>query len=353
MLAEVFKYSGAHAKVKAMTGKLLKEKDYDALLSKSSIGDVAAYLKSNTKYKDALAGVSETDVHRGQLEQLLLEVKENEFAKLFKYEKGNNKRFLAVFILRYEIELLKEMFRMVESGILFTFDRRINEYYRKHMTIDADKLAASKTKTQFIENLKGTPYNKLLSPFISNTEHFNIFGIEMTLDVYYFVTAWKSAIKLLGKKDRRIVSRSLGSEMDILNLLWIFRSKKFYNIPSELIYSYIIPIKYRLRQEQIAELVTAGNIDEVYKLLDETVYSEIFKEKEGFTEQYFYDYMMKLQRKAARYYPFSIMTMLLYIHQKDNEVGNIIKITEGIRYKLDMNKIKHFLIGIGGDKSGS
>lgn len=344
MLREVFKYSGSFAKVKAMRGRLLNNDDYEALLAKSSVGGVAQYLRSSKGYRDILPDGAEGEIHRGQLEQLLQNEKEREFAKLFKFEKGRNKNFLHIFILRYEIELLKEMLRLQKGMTLFTLEGGPNGYYKKHMTINVEKLAASESRQQFIENLKGSEYYKILSRFLTDKERLNIFNIEMTLDVYYFSKAWRLLETLLEKSDKPLVEESLGQETDILNVLWIYRCKKYFDPPGELLYSFIIPKGYKLKGNQLAALIEAKSVDELMALISKTPYAKIFEKNDIFTEQHYYKYIMSVLRKAARRKPFSIMSTLLYIHEKDAEVSNIVKIVEGIRYKLDLDEIRRYLI---------
>ena len=60
------------AKAKSMYGKRLTDADYKDMLRRSSVSDIAAYLKENTSYQTALAQVDTHNIHRGQLENLLL-----------------------------------------------------------------------------------------------------------------------------------------------------------------------------------------------------------------------------------------------------------------------------------------
>ena len=60
-------YSAVAAKLKAMYARFLDQKDYEELLSKRSVGDVCAYLKSMSGYSDVLSDVDEREIHRGVL----------------------------------------------------------------------------------------------------------------------------------------------------------------------------------------------------------------------------------------------------------------------------------------------
>jgi V/A-type H+-transporting ATPase subunit C len=66
MLRELNRYSGCYAKVRVMRRSLLKEKDYEELVSKHAVTELAAYLKQNTGYAKALEQISPADIHRAK-----------------------------------------------------------------------------------------------------------------------------------------------------------------------------------------------------------------------------------------------------------------------------------------------
>lgn len=47
-LRGMYQYSGINAKIKAMMGKRLTFKDYEELINKRSVGEIASYLKFQT-----------------------------------------------------------------------------------------------------------------------------------------------------------------------------------------------------------------------------------------------------------------------------------------------------------------
>lgn len=56
------------AKARTMYGRRLTQNDYNELLKCRNVSEVAGYLKNNTIYSHALAGIVESEIHRGQLE---------------------------------------------------------------------------------------------------------------------------------------------------------------------------------------------------------------------------------------------------------------------------------------------
>ena len=353
LLKKLNKYSGTHAKVKVMYRNLLKEQDYQDLLAKNTVVDVAAYLKNNTNYKTVLSSLTESNIHRGQLEKLLHTSMEQEFVRLISFLPANEKRFMRIYILCNEIELLKIMLRELESGTLHEFNPEINPYYLKHFKIEPQKLIESKNRHQFIENLKGTPYYLILSQFLTDDEYLDIFKIEMALDVYYFKQAWHAAKKLLEKHEGKLVSSTLGNETDMLNIMWILRSKRYFNVPNEIIYSFLLPMHYRIKKEKLIEIVESPTYEAAIQAISTTKYGDVFKDDNQYIEQHYLSEVTSMMHKQKVYNPFSIMSVLVYIHIKQIELQNIIKIIEGIRYNVDKSEIEKYLIRVEGERVGS
>jgi len=345
MLSSIFNNSGVTAKIKVMLGQMLVPEDYEELVRKKTVQEVAAYLKYNTSYKSILEEINENSIHRGQLERVLKKTLIQSYIKLFKFLKGDIKSFLKSIFLRYEIEELKMLTRVLDTGRSPQIAQDSLVFLEKYNTIDIHALAASKNIQQFIENLEGSVYYKLLSPFITNTEHLNLFSIEMVLDMYYFNLLWKQKDKIMSGQDQSIITTSLGSETDILNILWIHRCKKYYNIQNELIYSYIIPHNYKLKKSQIIEMVEAETPEEVESIIKNTPYSKFFSsDKDLLLEHDFDYYIYKLYRSLLRRNNFSIASLMAFIHLKEIEIKNIISVIEGIRYNIEPEQIKKYIL---------
>ena len=65
------KYGAVSAKVSAMRGKMLRDKDYDALLSKGTVPEIAEYLFTSESCGSHLSSLRSGEVHRAQLEYQL------------------------------------------------------------------------------------------------------------------------------------------------------------------------------------------------------------------------------------------------------------------------------------------
>ena len=55
-----------------MYGKRLTEENYNDMLHKNNVAEIAAYLRDETAYRSALEQIDIHSIHRGQLEDLLM-----------------------------------------------------------------------------------------------------------------------------------------------------------------------------------------------------------------------------------------------------------------------------------------
>ncbi len=348
----VVEYSALAGKTRGMYGKLLSNEDYMELMGQKSVCDVASFLKNNTHYSEALSGWNECEIHRGHLENILRKSLMEDFRKLFSFTHGNVKEFLKIVYLRYEVESFKHLFRVLEREGTTDLAEDSLLFLNKYDTLNIGKLAKSGNSQIFISNLKGTEYYQVLRPFLTGDEHHNLFHIEMSLDMYYVNLFLKKRKSLLTGVNAKVVDYSIGTEVEVLNLLWIYRGRMVYNLDRSVILGHLIPHRYKLSREFIYELVDVKSPDYFKKLVSQTKYADLFlSDSHSFFELNFSEYMYRVHRSFLRKYGFSIASALSYVNLKQYEISNIISIIEGIRYNLPMESIRKYVVGITGNSA--
>lgn len=350
MFKELNSYAGLFAKVQVMKRGLLKAEDYDNLISKSSVYEIASYLNNNTGYSSVLNKVNISDVHRGQLERLLRKSREESFVKLTNFISGNDKRFINLYVMQSETRLIKSALRRIAGKDIVKVNTDASLNHEGKYSFDAEKLMKAENIRAFKEAIADAPFYDLIEPFL--TENPDAFKIEMLLDEYFFKTQWKAIGKLIGKADKVTVERAFGSNIDMINIMWILRAKKYLNLSNELIIAHIIPVHYRLKKDKIFEMIYAPDGETAQKILQDTAYKHITFESEFPMENIQRETMVRILKSLARSHPFSILSVVCYIYMKDIEISNIIAVVESIRYNVNKDEIKKYLIGIGGDRSG-
>ena len=96
-----------------------------------------------------------------------------------------------------------------------------------------------------MDNLKGTEYYDPLKK-LQDAQKVTLYDYDLALELYFFTTLWKARKKMLKKEDLELYERDCGSQIDLLNMQWILRAKKYYNMKPADIYLLIIPIHYKL-----------------------------------------------------------------------------------------------------------
>lgn len=347
MLGEITQYGATMAKIRVMRSRMLTDADYRALMDKHTVGEAAAYLKNNTCYSDVLSDVNEQDIHRDRLEALLNAAFVRDAKKIYRFENGDNRKFYQYIFLKNEIECLKLMLRLLDTGELSEDSFEVSGFYKRHFTIDIDRLKKSASIREFISNLRGSRYEQVVAPLLRMEEHQNLFSVEMTLDLYYFSVVNKRMEKLKNKKDRALLEYTMGTEGDLLNILWIYRCKKYYDIPREIIYAFVIPNHYKVGVRMIRAMVEAPGEAQLLALIAQTPYADAFRKSDGqFYERSYYHYVYRLHKQQYKKHPFSIAAAIAFFHFKEIEIRNITSIIEGIRYGLAPGEIAEYVVGL-------
>ncbi len=337
-------YVASFAKVSALSKYLLDSNDYNALLHKNNVGEVAAYLKHNTVYGEVLSGVSEYSVHRGELEEYVRTAASGAIEKLSHFMQGSAHAFMKIYTIEFEISTIKLIMRSINSDSEFVSPLYTPDYFKRRMSIDPDALVRCKTIPDFIKRLSGTPYHRLLMNFAAN-DTVNMFEIEITLDIYYYKTIWSLIKRSLTGEDKACVMKIIGTHIDLLNMLWIFRCINYYNAAKEIIYAYLIPVRYKLKRSDIVRFIESDGTTGLALAFADSYYSDVFtKDPSVFHEQNVNQYLFHICEQLYIKKPFTIAKVISYLHIKQAEIENLIKIIEGVRYSLDMNEITRYLI---------
>lgn len=340
-MGNLLAYSGITTKVKAMESKLITENQFREMAALGSVFEAVEYLKRISSYQLVFSGTEQGDLHRGDIEQMLALSQYHDFAKLYRFSNLTQRRFLDLCFMHYEISILKKCLRNVMGHKEFSLDLSLfDEFFQRHSRLHLMQLSSSENLTEFIMNLEGTPYYHLISN-LSDSVPPTLFDIEMHLDLYYFKTVWKLKRKYLSKSEQMVLTTCYGSQLDLLNIQWIYRSNKYYHLPAADIYSLLIPISYRLRKGEITALVEAVGLDEFFQVLKTTYYGSIstfdLSEKpdlESLYEQLLYRVYLQTSRKQ----PYSIASLNSYLFFKEMEIQKIITIIECIRYGIPVDE---------------
>ena len=327
-------FCAINAKIKTIYSKLLHDEDFTKLTLMETSQDVLRYL-----HEKKFAGVEPYDsVYEAELkmQKYRLEVIQNlshylsdahkEFASALKleFENGDIKRILRVLQRKESIESLKYKMRVLDP-------RDFN-------------LSEDLTIADFIEQLRDTKYYKILQAYQHELSDVILFYMEMNLDKFYYQSL-VHASKNLSREGKRIFDELYGRKIDMLNIIWIYRGLKFYNlIPEELI-NFTILGGDAINFETLKHLCYTDTEEEFIEEVKKTPYAflvegeniDIYMNRRS--NRYIYYKAKKIFSENNHFGKFLAFNMLL-----DFMVDDVIIVIEGLRFKLGPAETKKFLV---------
>lgn len=332
-MGDLLSYSGLSTKIRAMQSRLLTTDQYREMAELKSVPQAVSYLKQKPAYQDTWASLQEEELHRGKIEQMLVNSIYEDFTKIYRFSNIKQRKFLNLYFGRYEISIMKECLNKIFDHRDVDLDLSLfKPFFDKHSRLDINRLTASVSIEEFVMNLKGTPYFHPLHS-LARLEEPTLFDYEMALDLYYFSTIWKTKDKILTKKDLEEITRAYGNKFDLLNIQWIYRSKRYYQMDSADIYALLIPVNYKLRKKEISAMVETENLGAFEAVLSQTYYGRRYEKLGPGTMEEMYAYIMKyVLARESKQDPYSVATIYCYLYFKEHEIDRLTTVLECIRY---------------------
>ncbi len=338
------RFAAINTKLKARKQDFLSEQAYKMLMEKASLSEVIRYLREHKGYRILLRDFDMDTLHRGQIEMILKKNVVTQVEKMILYFNQQYRQFFLTWLLSYEIEDLKVMIRAITRKE----DLRTVEvdfvHSRKYSTLQYEVLMKAKTMEQFLNGLKGTIYHAPLRSLSQEDISKREFHMEMQLEILYYNTLMSKS-KQLSKEDQRMVREIIGTQIDLLNIQWIYRASKYYKILPEEIVNYTIPRGRSLRYTMLKSLCYCKNEQVFMDLINTTGYGKIFPNTEDmYIERRIKRYIYKIALRFRSRQSMNITEALAYMYLLDTEMRDIISIIESVRYQIDPVSAGRYLI---------
>ena len=290
-MGSVLSYSGLSTKIRAMQSRLTTLEQFEEILQLSDVTQVAAYLKRMPEYSSKWDALDENTLHRGQIEKLLKKSIFQNFSRIYHFANPEQRKFLDLYSRRYEIRVLKEVMTNI-------FDHRdtdpvdvspYREFFRLHSNIDVDRITTCSTMEELISCLKGEKF-------------------------------------------------------DMLNLQFIQRSKRYYNMDPASIYALLIPMNYKLKKEEITALVEASTYEDSRRIFNKTWYGARYQQLSVANLEEFYNHIHRtILEKEAHRNPYSVAIIYSYLYNKEHEVNRLTIAIECVRYGVQHDEAMRYI----------
>lgn len=343
MAGGLLHYSGLVTKTRAMQGRLLSREVLGELAEYERVEDFIGFLKEAGGYASVYAGHEEVS-HRGQVETFIHNSLYADYMRLYQFADRSQREGLDLIFFRYEVNVLKRSFANAFQKGGSSDPVAFPVFFDRHSGYDTAAVMRAKTLPELRMALLGTRYERLFEELSAKAgENYGVWAAG--LDVYYYQRAWKQKDTLADRGMRQIFTRILGTEIDWMNIFWMYRAKKFFGMKPVDIYAESIPVFYKLKPVEYRRLLETESIEEFLALLGQCAY---FKEKEAVVklgdEITFRRIMERTYAGLCRSKPMSIAPVLCYLYEKENEIDALTTILEGIRYQVSPKDIRDLVL---------
>ena len=325
------------SKAKCMYGNALKKHDYEELIKKHELSEIIHYLKEETCYKDILKDVRESQIHRGQLEQLLLKDYYIRMKKLLRYQDMKCKKFFALFIVNQEIELILHHIALMIAIQEDTL-KDVPIFYDDIISFDLMKLASSKTMKEVITCLNKTSYYPILKKYEQNIDYV-LLEIEMMRYYHqYCIDVIEKELKGSIKNELMMIEKI---KSEFLDLSLIYRCRFHFDMDANKIKQYLMNQNAYFKASQIEYLLTCDQTS-FKTFLKESKYRLQFNsgELEHVCNKYLYEKALHLLNFSNN--PYCIYSAYELIAKK--ELDNLIHIIEGVHYELNDDELRSMIV---------
>ncbi|MCR5754460.1 MAG: V-type ATPase subunit [Acetatifactor sp.] len=337
----ILSYSGIVTKARAMEARLLSRTDYEKIAALEKVADFINFLKGREGYKELFAGKDEQSFRRNEIEELLNYSIYRDYAKLYRFANQNQRKAMQFIFWRIEADILKKGLHKIEAGKDLSELAVFETFFHEYSSVDVEAIKQASNVAEFAAALKGSAYEKLIKK-LEQENALNIRAMEEQLDIFCFLRIWNSIQKEFAGQEKRALLDVYGRQIDLLNILWIYRVKKYYNGDGLNRRPATIPVYYKLKKKELETLVECYTTEDFLHVLEKTYYSEI--KNEASVENFYRDNVAHAYRENKKKYPYSMSSIYNMLYYKEREIDRLTTALECIRYRLDAETAMRYIL---------
>ena len=328
----------AAAKARCMYGDRFSTSDYTQLSMCATVGEAASYLNSKKRYASVMSSEKAVSgMHREQIEYMLEKRKYGDYKKLALYLKGRGeyvKRFLCAkreasllirAVSRLGLDFKDESFHILMSD----FD--------KESKIRISELSDARCYDDILKASEFSEYYGILLKYVPKDGRY-VDVVHLEADIWNMILDSLSEMvsSLSSKEEQRQARDFFKTYIDARNIATAQRLKKYPDADSEYISSLLL-------------LHGTVSLKKLNSIIDDTDAAEALKDKKiAKILNSGADAELRLCAEKCRKYircsTYPAITVLCYMYLLELELGNIVRIVEGIRYSLNPDAIMSMII---------
>jgi len=344
-MRQLSKYSFANAKIRAMLSALLGPAVLSRLAESKDINEFLEVLKE-TPYKNIAVQINPNINDVRYFDRALASNDISIFKKVIESLPGKKeKELIRMLLQRYEIEELKVALRIWHKKDTVDVDDYIlNE--KVCYAIDFKRIISAVNFEDITLLLEKTPYKKAIIKGKNKfKEKDSVFYLEASLDIDFYERLQKT-IDSLSSTDRKVAKKILGIIIDIENIRWLLRLRKYHSVGIADILEWVVPGGDRINKDTIRRFYSTDGLAKVVESVSLGPYAKIkdlVEQNIHLIEGLLYGILFSEIKKALSGFPFTIGTILAYVLLKYKQTRNIISLYYAKEYKLQKEEFSPLL----------
>ena len=344
-MGQLAKYAFANAKIRAMRSHLL-DLDTFSLLIEAADRDACFDILKKTPYQAIVAGAQEHESNFASLEKGFIKYDLAIYRRIASTIVSKTEReFVDLLSQRYELEELKVVLRIWHHKLPVNWQDYVSASRIVH-DINYGQLVNAQHIEEFTLLLAKTPYqDPLLKARQVYKERNSSFYLEAALDVDYYQRLI-ACIRRFSMVDRRVASKILGIEVDIENINWLIRLRKYYSLGIGEMLEWFIPGGQWIKMDTVRKYYTTDGLAKVVESVSLGPYAkikELAQDNVMLIEKFLYEVLLHEVEAALSGFPFTIGIAMGYLVLKQRETKNILSLLHAKEYGWQKEEITPLL----------
>lgn len=327
----VTKYAHVYARIRARVSDVLDEGKLRELVDARPEDFVSSLMDTAYKQKLTEAGLVEVDAR--SIEVALKAELIVQYVMVLRSTKAPLRDIFEELLRRLEVKNLKAILRAKAT----TARARSAEELMIFPVEDVFKRGISRlneaTSVEDVINHLDSPYFEVLKKVLPEYEETKrLLILENALDEEICEAIWSKLGKLKGK-DKKMVKRLVGTELDSENIMTVLRCKA-EGIPEEELREYLLPYSYGIDFSATAlnDSIAAEDVSAAIRLMPDSAYKGVliqalplFESEQSLThfEDALWRHFYISVKETMKGYPINIGTIIGFLYLKELEIRNL------------------------------
>ncbi len=344
------KASGAvMTRARAKYGRRLSGADFEALAGLQELHETAVYLRTQTHYAPYLEELANArEISRPKLESVLKNAFFDEGKKLCAFEKGVGESIFKYYLLNRETDFILDYIMNLSRGTPEKMLLKTPPGENCGTKIDLSRLLQITNAAELAKYLSKTKYQMLAAVLPkSAADGYDLALIEATLERIKYKLVFSEIENALPAKTAKLLCDIYRMRAELTDISMIYRAKRYYHMPEGHIRANLIGIRCLLSPKALEAMISSPTPEETTAIFQKTAYaSKAVVQDADYNEKFCQRIELEFATRQIHFSSDPAVVLSAYLLIMQNECDNLIRIIEGITYRLPKDDILADLINV-------